>query len=218
MKPALLLSLAAVSGCSALVADEYRPELFASLKPVYEDDFAGGSIDAGHWQVRQGSTWTVKDGVLTGGPSPKEYQEKKIAEGDAAHAGLKPVIWLEKVPGNLVVRLRLRYDAANYHPRFPLIDVGHHVNTILFGKEKTTLVLKKDQKTVEAAAPLLALNQWADVAIELKKGSLVLVIDGRKTRFDDPLIDMAGQQQIDFKGVDGGGIQIDDVRVFEGIE
>lgn len=218
MKPALLLSLAAVSGCSALVADEYRPELFASLKPVYEDDFAGGAIDAGHWQVRQGSTWTVKDGVLTGGPSPKEYQEKKIAEGDAAHAGLKPVIWLEKVPENLVVRLRLRYDAANYHPRFPLVDVGHHVITILFGKEKTTLVLKKDQKTVEAAAPLLALNQWADVAIELKKGSLVLVIDGRRTRFDDPLIDMAGQQQIDFKGVDGGGIQIDDVRVFEGVE
>jgi hypothetical protein len=28
---------------------------------------------------------------------------------------------------------------------------------------------------------------------------------------------MVGQQQIDFKGIDHGGIQIDDVKVYEGI-
>lgn len=218
MKRVLFLFLAAVLAGSFISAEEYRAELFSSMKPVYEDDFSTGTIDTGHWQVRQGSTWMVKEGVLTGGPSPKEYQEKKIAEGDPSHAGLKPVIWLEKVPENLVVQFRLRYDAADYHPKFPLIDVGHHINTIIFGKEKTTLVLKKDQKTVERPGPLLSLNQWAEVTIELKKGSLVLVIDGKKTRFDDPLIDMVGQQQIDFKGVDGGGILIDRVRVFEGIE
>lgn len=201
-----------------LDAQEGKPELFSSVKPVYKDDFGGGDLDTGHWQVRQGSTWTVKEGILNGGPSPREYQEKKIAAGDRAHAGFKPVIWLEKVPENLVVHFRLRYDGEDYQPKFPLIDVGHHIHTLVFAKDKTTLVLKSNEKSIEVAEPLLPLNEWVDVSIELKKGSLVLVIGGKRVRFDDPLIDMAGQQQIDFKGIDGGGIQIDRVEVGEGVE
>lgn len=218
MKSRFPCLLALLLGLSPLSAEDYRPELFASLKPVYQDDFSSGTLDTSHWQVRQGSTWVVKDGVLTGGPSPKEFQEKMVAKGDPSHAGFKPVIWLENVPENLVVQFRLRYDGTVPHPKFPLIDVGHHVHTLIFGKDKTTLVLKKNQKTIEVAAPLLALNQWSDVTIELKKGSLLLVIDGTKTRFDDPLIDMTGQQQIDFKGLDGGGILLDHVVVSEGVE
>ncbi len=219
MKPALLLpALLALLVGFAKAGDALQAELFTSLKPVYADDFDGDTLDSDHWQVRQGTTWLVKDGILTGGPSPKDYQEKKIAAGDPSHAGLKPVIWLEKVPEKLVVHLRLRYDAGDYHPRFPLIDVGHHVHTLVFGRETTTLVLKKNEKTLKVNTPLLPLNQWADVTIELKKGLLLLRIDGKQTRFEDPLIDMAGQQQIDFKGVDHGGIQIDRVRVFEGVE
>ena len=39
-----------------------------------------------------------------------------------------------------------------------------------------------------------------------------------KMRFEDPLIDMTGQQQINFKGIDFGGIRIDRVRIYEGIK
>lgn len=199
-------------------ADDYRPELFNFLKPVYADDFDGGTLDTEHWQIRQGTTWIVKDGFLTGSPSPKEFQEKMIAANDLAHAGIKPVIWLEKVPENLVVRFRLRFDGKDYQAKFPLLDFGHHINTLLFSREATTLVVKKDQKTMPVREPLLPLNQWIDLTVELKKGVLLLIIDGKKTRFEDPLIDMVGQQQIDFKGIDHGGIQIDRVRVYEGFE
>lgn len=199
-------------------ADDYRPELFAFLKPVYADDFDGGTLDTEHWQIRQGTTWIVKDGLLTGGPSPKEFQEERIAANDLAHAGIKPVIWLEKVPENLVVQFRLRFDGKDYQAKFPLLDFGHHINTLLFSREATTLVVKKDQKIMPVQEPLLPLNQWVDLTVELKKGVLLLVIDGKKTRFEDPLIDMVGQQQIDFKGIDHGGIQIDRVRVYEGFE
>jgi hypothetical protein len=75
---------------SSVAGEEYRPELFQSLKLIYEDDFSSGKLDTNHWQIRQGSTWVVKDSVLVGGPSPKEYQDKKGAEGtegDKAHAG-----------------------------------------------------------------------------------------------------------------------------------
>ncbi len=217
MKKPFFLLLALVL-CSPLTAAEPASELFTSLKLVYEDDFAAGTINTERWQVRQGTTWVVQDGVLTGSPSPKEVQEKAIAANDPAHGGFKPVIWLEKVPEKLVAVFRLRYDAADYHPKFPLIDVGHHIHTLIFAKEKTTFILKKNERTEALAKPLLPLNQWVDVVVELKPGVLVLKIDGVASRIEDERITMAGQQQIDFKGVDGGGIRIDRVAIYEGLE
>jgi hypothetical protein len=200
-----------------LSADEYRPQLFSSIKLVYEDGFSDGPVNRNHWQVRQGTTWSVKDGALSGSPSPKEFQDKMIAAGDKAHAGFKPVIWLEKVPENLVVQFRVRFDAESYHPKFPLIDVGHHVNTLTFSETGTTLTLKKNQKVIKTDQLTLKLNQWAEVTIELKQGTMALKIDDKQEVFSDPLIDMIGQQQIDFKGVDHGAIHIDNVKVYEGL-
>ena len=58
---------------------------------------------------------------------------------------------------------------------------------------------------------------WVDVTIELTKGVMLVKIGDKKRVFKDPLIDMVDQQQIDFKGVDHGGISIDDVKVYEGL-
>lgn len=195
----------------------YVPQLFQATKRVYADSFDGPQLNTDFWEVRQGSTWRIIDGVLTGSPSAKEFQEKMIAKGDPAHAGFKPVIWLKQVPENFVCTLRLRYNAEAYHPRFPLLDLGHHVHTLVFGEKTTTLTLKKNVETVKAETPLFSLNTWHEVAIELRKGSLLLTIDGRSRRFDSPHIDMAGQAQIDFKGIDFGTCQIDDIQIWEGL-
>ncbi len=104
----------------------YQPELFQGLKLVYEDNF-DGPLNKDFWEVRQNTTWAIKDGVLTGSPSSKEFQDKKKASDDPSHAGLKPVIWLKKVPENFVCSMRVRYDAAAYQKGFPLFDLGHHI-------------------------------------------------------------------------------------------
>ncbi len=98
-----------------------------------------------------------------------------------------------------------------------MIDVGHHVNTLIFSEKKTTLILKKNEKTIENSDVLFPLNQWNDVTIELKPGTLLLKVNDKKTLFQDRLIDMVDQQQVDFKGVDHGGISIDNVRIYEGL-
>jgi hypothetical protein len=96
-------------------------------KLVYEDKFDGGTINADFWEVRQNTTWAIRDGVLHGDQSTKEFQAKKVAEGDKAHAGFKPVIWLKKVPENFVCAMRVRYDAKAFQKGFPLLDLGHHL-------------------------------------------------------------------------------------------
>ena len=195
---------------------DYQPELFKSTKLIYADNF-GGPLNTDFWEVRQNTTWAIKDGVLTGSPSSPEFQEKKKASADPSHAGLKPVIWLNKVPENFAITMRLRYSAKAYQKGFPLLDLGHHTNTITFSEKATTLVIKKNVETLAAREPLFALNQWHDIAIELKKGNVLLTIDGKKHRFDSANIDMTGQHQIDFKAVDGGSCEIDDVKLWEGV-
>lgn len=194
---------------------DYKPELFQSLKLVYSDDF-DAALNTEFWEVRQSTTWAVKDGVLTGSPSSKEFQDKKKASADPSHAGLKPVIWLKKVPENFVCSMRVRYDATTYQKGFPLFDLGHHIHTLSFGEKATTLTIKKNVETLPVTEPLFALNQWHDVVIELKKGTILLKIDGRKHLFESKNIDMTGQAQIDFKAVDFGTCQIDSIRLWEG--
>lgn len=212
------LALALCSFSLRAATPDYQPELFKSVRLVYEDGFDGGAINADFWEVRQNTTWEIKDGVLHGSPSSKEFQEKKKASADPSHAGLKPVIWLKQVPENFVCTLRVRYDGADYQKGFPLIDLGHHINSLLFGAKATTLKIKKDVEVLTVEQPLFSINAWHDVAIELKKGVLLLSIDGRKNRFESAAIDMAGQAQIDFKAIDFGTCQIDEIKLWAGIE
>ena len=219
LRPSLirLFSLVLLSAVTRLHASEdYKPELFQSLKLVYEDTFDGSAINKEFWEVRQNTTWAIKDGVLSGGESSKEFQAKKKASADPSHAGLKPVIWLKKVPENFVCAMRVRYDAKAYQKGFPLLDLGHHTHTISFSEKATTLTIKKNVETLSVEKPLFALNQWHDVVIELKKGAILLKIDGVKHLFESKNIDMTGQAQIDFKAVDGGTCQIDNVKLWEG--
>lgn len=63
---------------------------------------------------------------------------------------------------------------------------------------------------------LFPINQWHDVVIELRKGSILLKINGVKHVFESKNINMTGQAQIDFKATDFGACQIDDVKLWEG--
>lgn len=214
--PALLM-LALPAAVRAGDAATVRPELFKGLKLVYEDDF-NGALNTEFWEVRQSSTWAVKDGVLHGSESPKEFQAKKLASNDPSHAGLKPVIWLRKVPENFVCSMRVRHDARAYQRGFPLLDIGHHIHTLVFSEKATTLTIKKNVESSPVEKPLFALNQWHEVVIEARKGMLLLKVDGEKHVFESPNIDTTGHAQIDFKGVDGGVFQIDSIRLWEGLQ
>jgi len=213
--PSLLLSILSLNLPLRAATPEYKPELFQSAKLIYADTF-DGALNTAFWEVRQSSTWEIKDGILTGSQSSKEFQEKMIAKGDKAHAGFKPVIWMKQVPENFVCTMRVRYDGKSYTKGFPLLDIGHHIHTITFSEKATTLTIKKDIEKLPIESPLFSLNEWHDIAIELKKGTLLLTIDGKKHRFDSANIDMTGQAQIDFKGIDFGTCQIDDVKLWEG--
>jgi len=125
---ALVLPLVAHAG-------DYKPRLFKSMELVYEDQFdKDGPFNPKQWVVRQETRWEVKDGILVGSSSTKEYQQKMIAKGDS-HTGIIPVIFLKPVPAEFVVQMRVRYDGQYTGTKIPLLDLGHHHNSLYFGKD-----------------------------------------------------------------------------------
>lgn len=104
--------------------------------------------------------------------------------------------------------------------RGSLLDLGHHVNSFIFGHDQTTLSLQKKKKfTLDRG--FFPLNQWNDLTIEIKEGAIIIQVNDRKEIFKDDLITLQNDvevQQVDFKGQDFGTVQIDWLKLYRGIE
>ena len=142
-------------------------------------------------------------------------------KGDG-HDGTRPVIFLKPVPKAFVVQMRVRYNetASKGRNRGSLLDLGHHVNSFIFGEGQTTLALQKEKKIL-IKGDFFPLNQWNEVTIEIKEGAILIQVNDRREIIHDPLITLkseAEDQQIDFKGQDFGTVQIDWIKLYRGIE
>lgn len=217
---ALLLSL---SYQPSVCADDYKPELFESIELIYSENFdTDGPLDVSkQWVIRQSTQWNVKNGVLTGGIATEEFQKTMQAKGDG-HDGTRPVAFLKPVPKAFVVRMRVRYNETSKkgRNRGSLLDLGHHVNSFIFGEDKTQLTLQKKKK-INLKGDLFPLNQWNDVTVEIKEGAILIQVNDRKEVIRDPMITLKTEsesQQIDFKGQDFGTVQIDWLKLYKAIE
>jgi hypothetical protein len=227
MKPFLLIHslglLLTLSHGKSAQADDYNPELFESIELIYAETFdTDGPLDVSkQWVIRQQTQWNVKDGVLTGDLATEEFQKKMQAKGDG-HDGTRPVVFLKPVPKAFVVQMRVRYNETSRkgRNRGSLLDLGHHVNSFIFGKDQTRLTLQKEKK-IDIKSKLFRLNQWNDVTVEIKEGAILIQVNDRKEIIKDPMITLQTEsesQQIDFKGQDFGTVQIDWVKLYKGIE
>ena len=203
------------------LAAQYQPELFSSMELVYEDNFdTDGPHDVGsQWVIRQATQWNVKEGVLVGEPATEEYQKKMQIE-DPTHDGRRPVIFLKPVPTALVIQMRLRYTGEKGEWPKAQLDLGHHVNSFIFDYEQTKLTMGRQEK-IFIEGELFPPNEWADVTIEIKEGVLLIQVNDRKEIIEHDLVTLktdSGVQQIDFKGLDFGTIEIDWVKLYQGIE
>lgn len=227
MKPNLCISsfaLVLAFGVSQFAwADEYKPELFQSIKLIYSENFdTDGPLDTSkQWVIRQSTQWNVKDGVLTGGLATEEFQKKMQAKKDG-HDGTRTVAFLKPVPKSFVVQMRVRYNETEKkgRNRGSLLDLGHHVNSFIFGEDQTKLTLQKKKK-IFIKGKFFPLNQWNDVTIEIKEGAILIQVNDRKEIIKDPMITLkteAESQQIDFKGQDFGTVQIDWVKLYKAVE
>ena len=78
----------------------------------------------------------------------------------------------------------------------------------------------KKKKKIKLPKSFFPLNQWNDVTIEIKEGAILITVNEQSKLIEDSLITLNTQQesqQIDFKGQDFGSVQLDWVKLYEGI-
>ena len=165
------------------------------------------------WQVKQKTVWVVKDGMLTGSPSSKEYQEHVRTEGDGIHTGERPVIILKPVPEDFVLRMRIKYEGD---AKAVKIDLGHHINSFIFTKESTRM--KCNKKATAESDIAFPVNTWGELTFEFKKGELLFGVNGKKEIIKNDAIEMTDSLQVDIKGISQGRVLIDWVELYRGIE
>ena len=215
------LILALTAAASSLRADNYQPELYLSAELLYENEFeTDGPHHVGtHWVIRQETQWQVVDGILVGSSATKEYQ-KRMQAIDPTHDGTRPVIFLKPVPSELILRLRLRYTGEVGEWSRAQLDLGHHINSFIFAADRTKLTLDRKEK-IFIDGDFLAPNTSAEVTIALKEGKLLIQIYDRKEIIEHEMVTLKTDrpiQQVDFKGLHHGTIEIDWIKVYQGIE
>ncbi|MDP1588990.1 MAG: hypothetical protein Q8M07_14665, partial [Prosthecobacter sp.] len=61
LRLSLFLSALALNPVLWAGSPDYQPELFKSTQLVYADSF-DGELNSDFWEVRQNTTWVIKDG------------------------------------------------------------------------------------------------------------------------------------------------------------
>ena len=177
----------------------FKSHLFEKGTLVYSDDF-DDAIDRKRWGLRT-KEWEVKDGKLIGIPSFKNAQEAQKALGRDHHLGLGPVIRLNKLPAKFVCSMRFKFEGEVYKPARPKLDIGHHINSLVFTKEGYSLKLSGGKKFGAIKADS-ALNQWVEMIIEFEEGKLSIDINGRRKLFVNNQISMNSRDEFTFKALE----------------
>ena len=126
------------------------------------------------WAPRQGTRWTVEDGVLRGRESSKDFQ---AARKD--HFGYEPRLSLPTTPTNFICQVTFRFLDGQATEIVPFIEFGHHVCRVRFSNDGTTLI--SDGETMQLAKDsefVLKSGVWYHALAEMKDGQFVIQFAG----------------------------------------
>ena len=213
-KPLSFLLLFSLSSYLCAEAPPFKSHLFKKGTLVYSDDF-DGELNRERWETRT-KNWQVKDGMLIGAPDYKNAEEaQKVLKRDH-HLGLGPVIRLNHLPENFVCHMRFKFEGEDYHAARPKIDIGHHINNLFFRQGGYSLKLTGGE-LIEDRQSGFSLNEWVDLVIELREGTLYIELNGHQRVIEHEQVSMKSRDEFTFKALESPGsrLVIDYVRLWK---
>jgi hypothetical protein len=221
-KLALPLFALAVAFSPTLSAEEpaFESQLFETGTLVYTDDF-DGELNREFWGAPKGKT--IEDGHLIVNPQFKNAEEAMKAFNRDHHLGLEPVAHLNKIPEQFVCHLRYQFEKPGLTPGRPSFQIGHHMISLGILEGGGHRVKLPDGPAFTEPDSEMALNEWIDLIIEYKKGTLVISVNGDSKTYEDAAVTIINEKdklgpRFTFKGGEDCRILFDSVRLWEGIE
>ncbi|MGY8642600.1 MAG: hypothetical protein ACKVJU_16080, partial [Verrucomicrobiales bacterium] len=197
----------------------FESELFQNGKLVYSDDF-DGEFNRGHWGApKKGKE--IKDGTLIVTPqfASKEVAMKALKRDH--HLGLEPVAHLNKIPDQFVCHLRYQFEKPEFTPGRPSFQIGHHMISLGIVEDGGHLIkLPDDGPSFAEPDSEMALNEWIDLIIEYKKGTIRISVNGVGKTYEHEKVTMVNEKdklgpRFTFKGGEDCRILFDSVRLWD---
>ncbi|MBI1353805.1 MAG: hypothetical protein GC160_05615 [Acidobacteria bacterium] len=197
----------------ALLAGSARAPIAERGELLLDEDFSGPvTFSAERWQPRQSTRWEVRDGVLFGQESTKQFQESR-----KDHQGFEPRLMIRNLPQEYITEFRFRVSRGEMTPIGAFLEWGHHMARVSFQKDGLNFGVGGLQDTTILARVKgfqLEPGHWYTVRAELKGQKLHIRLgDDIELSADHPMI---AQQKdgLGFCGLRGGTMEIDDVKVW----
>ena len=183
-------------------------ETFSSAKPIFKP----------RWWPKQSIQWSVKDGTLVGIAATEEYQQQRCEIGHLL--GDIPRIGMGNLPSQYVMTCRFQIDDRPGDAKVPLVEIGHHVSRIYFGKSGAVL-LTNNEKTAHTRANEFQLKPftWYTVLAEVGEEHLVALLvddEGKRMVFQahEPQFATAKNMSFEIATTIQGTAKLNDIKVW----
>jgi hypothetical protein len=207
----LLFIVLAAARIAAADSNTLKPLLAVPDQVILREDFATAKpLEKGKFTARQGTRWTIADGVLRGIPSSAEFQAKK-----KDHFGYEPRLSIPACPQEFIIQFDVRFIGGRPTAITPFVEFGHHIARIAWAGAGAKLVV--DSESVQlAAAPEFKIEdgKWYHALGEIKGDEIVVQFAGGPTLYGKHA-SLAGQKDgFGVAGAKGGTVELDNITVW----
>jgi hypothetical protein len=207
----LLFVLLAAARAKAADVTPLQPLLAIPDQVVLREDFATAKpLEKGKYTARQGTRWTIADGVLRGIQSSAEFQAKK-----KDHFGYEPRLSIPACPPEFIIQFDVRFIGGRATAIAPFVEFGHHVARIAWAGGGAKLVA--DTETVQlAAAPDFKIEdgKWYHALGEIKGAEIVVQFAGGPTLYGMHAALNGPKDGFGVAGTKGGTVELDNITVW----
>lgn len=196
---------------------KFESTLFQSGTLVYSDDFDGG-LNRERWGSPKGKE--LKNGTLNIVPQFTSREEAMKALKRDHHLGLEPVAHLNKIPEQFVCHLRYKFEKEKLTPGRPSFQIGHHMISLGILEGGGHRIKLPDGPSFPEPESGMKLNEWIDLEIEYKKGTIRISVNGYSKTYEHEKVTIDNEKdkhgpRFTFKGGEGSRIVFDSVRLWE---
>lgn len=179
---------------------------------VLREDFATARpLEKGIYTKRQGTRWSVEEGVLRGIPSSAEFQAKK-----KDHFGYEPRLSIPACPPEFIIAFEVRFLGGQPTAIVPFVEFGHHVARVAWPAGGGAKLLADSETVQLAAAPEFKIEpgKWYRALAEIKGDEFVIQFAGGPTLHGKHASFTGKKDGFGVTGTKGGSVELDNITVW----
>ena len=197
---------------------KFESELFKTGTLVYSDDFDGEFNQQRFGFPKKDKS--IKDGKLIVTSLFTSQEEAIAALKRDHHLGLEPVVHLNRIPEQFVCHMRYKFEKKDLTPGRPSFQIGHHMIVLSYLEGGGHRIKLPDGPTYTEPESDMKLNEWIDLIIEYKKGTIRICVNGYSKTYEHETVTTVNENdkngpRFSLKGGSDCQIVFDSVRLWE---